>query len=64
MTFALSVKNTIPVLFADDANLFSSDLNATGIQDEVNDDLAIFTEMFKGTKLSLNTNKTSCVFQQ
>ena len=28
-------KNTIPVLFADDPNLFSSGLDATGLQDGV-----------------------------
>ena len=37
-------KNTIPVIFADDTNLFSSGLDATGNQDGVNHDLAIMTE--------------------
>ena len=51
-------KNTIPVLFADDTNLFSSGLDATGIQDGVNHDLAISTEWLQANKLSLNTKKT------
>ena len=51
-------KNTIPVLFADDTNLFSSGLDATGIQDGVNHDLAIITEWLKANKLSLNIKKT------
>ena len=51
-------KNIIPVLFADDTNLFSSGLDATGIQDGVNHDLAIITEWLKANKLSLNIKKT------
>ena len=51
-------KNTMPVLFADDTNLFSSGLDATGIQDGVNHDLAIITEWLKANKLSLNIKKT------
>ena len=56
-------KNTTPVLFADDTNLFSSGLDATGIQDGVNHDLAIITEWLKANKLSLNIKK-HIVFQQ
>ena len=52
-------KNTIPVLFADDTNLFSSGLDVTGIQDGVNRDLAIITEWLKANKLSLNIKKTN-----
>ena len=51
-------KNTMPVLFADDTNLFSSGLDATGIQDGVNHDLAIITEWLKANKLSLNIKNT------
>ena len=51
-------KNTISVLFADDTNLFSSGLAATGIQDGVNHDLAIITKWLKANKLSLNIKKT------
>ena len=58
-------KNTIPVLFADDTNLFSSGLDVTGIQDGVNRDLAIITEWLKANKLSLNIKRQiTCVFQQ
>ena len=58
-------KNTIPVLFADDTNLFSSGINATGIQDGVNHDLAIITKWLKANKLSLNIKKTYYMcFQQ
>ena len=48
----------IPVLFADDTNLFSSSLDATGIQDGVNNDLAIITGWLNSNKLSLNIKKT------
>ena len=51
-------KNTMPVLFADDTNLFSSGLDATGIQDGVNHDLAIITEWLEANKLSLNIKNT------
>ena len=43
-------KNTIPVLFAGDTNLFSTGLDATGIQDGVNHDLAIITAWLKANK--------------
>ena len=36
-------KNTTPVLFAGDTNLFSSGLGATGIQDGGNQDMASIT---------------------
>ena len=47
-------KNTEPVLFADDTNLFSSGSNAISLQDGVNDDLAIIAEWLNFNKLSLN----------
>ena len=50
-------KNTIPVLFADDTNLFSSGVDATGLQDGVNHDLAVITKWLKVNKLSLNIKK-------
>ena len=50
--------NTIPVLFADDTNLFSSGVDATGLQDRVNYDLAVITKWLKVNKLSLNIIKT------
>ena len=51
-------KNTEPVLFADDTNLFSSASNAISLQDGVNNDLAIIVEWLKVNKLSLNVTKT------
>ena len=51
-------KNTEAVLFADDTNLFSSGSNAIGLQDGVNNDLAIIAEWLKVQKLSLNIQKT------
>ena len=45
------------MLFHDDTNLFSSGLDATGIQDGVNHDLAIITKWLKANKLSLNIKK-------
>ena len=56
------LQNTIPVLFADDTNLVSSGLDAIGIQDGVNHDLAIITEWLKANKLSLNIKDTLHVF--
>ena len=50
-------KNTIPVLFADDTNLFSSGVDATGLQHGVNHDLALITKWLKVNKLSLNIKK-------
>ena len=58
-------KNTIPVLFSDDTNLFSSGFDATGIQDGVNHDLAIITEWLNANKLSLNIKRDiTCVLKQ
>ena len=51
------------MLFADDTNLFSSGLDATGIHDGVNHDLAIITEWLQANKLSLNIKRhITCVF--
>ena len=47
-------KITEPVLFADDANLFSSGSNASSLQDGVNNDLAFIAEWLKVNKLSLD----------
>ena len=55
-------KNTIPVLFADDTNLFSSGVDATGLQDGVNHDLAVITKWLKVNKLSLNIKKTHYIY--
>ena len=56
-------KNTMPVQLADDTNLFCSGLDATGIQDGVNHDLAIITEWPKANKLSLNIKRhITCVY--
>ena len=50
-------KNSIPVLFAYDTNLFSSGIDATGLQDGFNYDLAVITKWLKVNKLSLNIKK-------
>ena len=50
-------KNTIPMLFADDTNLFSSGVDATGLQDGVNHDLDVITKWLKVNKLSLNIKR-------
>ena len=50
-------KNTIPVLFAGDTNLFSSGVDATGLQDGVNHDLTVITKWLKVNKLSLNIKR-------
>ena len=46
------------MLFAEDANLFSSGSNAIILQDWVINDLAIIAEWLKVNKLSLNIKKT------
>ena len=51
-------KNDIPVPFADGTNLFSSGLDATGIRDGVNHDLAIITEWLKANEWIPNIKKT------
>ena len=51
-------KSTVPVLFADDTNLFWSGSNAISLQDGVNNDLSIIAEWLKFNKLSLNIKKT------
>ena len=51
-------KNTKPVLFAHDTNMFTSGYNATSLQHAVNNDLAIIAEWLKVNKLSLNITKT------
>ena len=45
-------------MFADDTNLFSSGSNASSLQDEINNDLALIAEWLKVDKLSLNIKKT------
>ena len=50
------------MLFSDDTNLFSSGLDATGIQGGVSHDLAIITEWLTANKLSLNIKRhIACV---
>ena len=51
-------KNTEPVLFADDTNLFSSGSSAIVLQDGVNNDFAIIAEWLNVNKLSSNIKKT------
>ena len=51
-------KNTEPVLFADDTNLFSSDSNDISLRGGVSNYLAIIAEWLKVNKLSLNIKKT------
>ena len=58
-------KNTIPVLFANDTNLFSSGLDATGIQHEVNHDLFIITEWLKANGVIKHIKRhITCVVHQ
>ena len=51
-------KNSEPVLFADDTNLFSSGSNASSLQDGLDNDLVIIAEWLKINELSLNIKMT------
>ena len=48
----------MPILFADDINLFNSEKNARRLQDEINKELSCISEWLKIKKLSLNIKKT------
>ena len=50
--------DTIPLLFADDTNLFASGTDLESLQACVNKDLLTITEWLKANKLSLNVKKT------
>ena len=51
------MRNTEPVLFTDDTNLFSSSSDAISFQDEVINGLAIIVQCFQVNKLSMNIKK-------
>ena len=51
-------KYMMPLLFADDTNLFKCGKNASKLQDEVNQELNCISEWLKMNKLSLNIKKT------
>ena len=51
-------KDTEPVLFADDANMFPSGFNAISLQDGVNNDLGIIVEWLNINRLSFNIKNT------
>ena len=50
--------NTMPLLFADDTNLFASGTDLKSLQACVNKDLSAIAEWLKANKLSLNVKKT------
>ena len=50
--------NTMPLLFADDTNLFASGTNIIQLQDAVTNDLNSIAEWLKVNRLSLNIKKT------
>ena len=50
--------NTMPLLFADDTNLFASGTNIIQLQDAVTNDLNNIAEWLKVNRLSLNIKKT------
>ena len=50
--------NTMPLLFADDTNLFASGTDLESLQTCVNKDLLAIAEWLKANKLSLNVKKT------
>ena len=54
--------NTMPLLFADDTNLFASGTNIIQSQDAVTNDLNNIAEWLKVNRLSLNIKKTHFMF--
>ena len=51
-------KNTTPILFADDTNLFSSGTDLQLLESQINEDLVQISLWLKVNKLSLNIKKT------
>ena len=51
-------KHTLPVLFADDTNLFNSGKDLTELQDILNAELKAISTWLKVNKLSLSVKKT------
>ena len=51
-------KHSLPFLFADDTNLFTSGKNLNDLKDKVNEELANISVWLKVNKLSLNVKKT------
>ena len=58
MILANTCKHTLPVLFADDTNLFNSGKDLTELQDIFNAELKAISTWLKVNKLSLNVKKT------
>ena len=54
--------NTMPLLFADDTNLFASGTDLKSLQACVNKDLSAIAEWLKANKLSLNVKKTHIIW--
>ena len=54
----VSCKNSVPFLFADDTNLFTSGKNLNDIARQMNEELASICIWLKVNKLSLNVKKT------
>ena len=52
----------MPLLFADDTNLFASEKNIIQLQDAVTNDLNSIVEWLKVNRLSLNIKKTHFIF--
>ena len=58
MTCMLMAKNTFPILFADDTNLFTTGTDLDVMQNTLNDELNEVSTWFKVNKLPLNVKKT------
>ena len=54
--------NTMPLLFADDTNLFASGTDLKSLQACVNKDLSAIAEWLKANKLSLNVKKKNIIW--
>ena len=55
---ALMCNNVLPIMYADDSNLFSEGSNISDIQNDINIELEKVSKWLKLNKLSLNVSKT------
>ena len=54
----------MPIFFADDSNLFKNGKSISDIENELNEELSEIVRWSKINKLTLNVDKTQCMFFQ
>ena len=52
----------MPIVFADDSNLFKNGKSISDIENELNEELSEIVRWLKINKLTLNVDKTQCMF--